>query len=275
MKKPFDFLLSDKEPFLYIERARISKVGGNLVYEDKAGVKQVPVAAVASIFMGPGTSITRDASELCAQHDCYIVMSNGYCNIHSIWHTGRYSSPEWLAKQAKIFSTPKLKLTAAKLLVSNKLCRSGQILQSRQVSKAKTIEEILGIEAAAARAKYKELASGNSFKREFINGGVNGNISLLNNMLYNYITLIILHLGLSPSMGFVHGTTRRGGLVFDIADIFKYEMCLLPSFLNKDKTGKQLMFDLSQKIKQGRHAFTKEVIAKIKEVLEIASSSKT
>lgn len=271
MKKEFDFLATDKEPFVFIEYAYLRKKNDNLVSVNKDGVEEIiPVASVMAIFMGAGTSITHDAARLCAENDCYIVIANGGANAHSIWHSGRWASPERFLKQAEIFGNPKKKLKAAKIILKHKLLKNNQADRVKIASKAVTIQELMGIEAAAAKQKYREMAEsrGIEFTRDRTKiEGTNGRVSLLSNLLYHYMTVACYVYGANPSLGFIHGTTRRGGLAFDLADIFKHDLVLVPSFDGEGKSSKELMHTMTKQLKSGRCAILKETFAIIDEIL--------
>lgn len=271
MKKEFDFLATDKEPFLYLEHCFLKKKDSNLVSVDIYGHEEIiPVALVLSLFMGPGTSITHDAARVCAENDCYISIVNGGTNVHSIWHSGRWHSPEKIVKQVKVFSSPSRKLFAAKKILKRKLINSHQEQIANHLKHATSLEELMGIEAAAAKSQYRLLAEneGFSFKRDHSSiEGVNGKISLLCNVLYHYMTIACVVYGVDPSLGFLHGSTRRGGLSFDLADVFKHELVLVPSFTSKEDNSRLLMLDLSQKLKQNRSSVLKETFEIIEEVI--------
>lgn len=118
-------------------------------------IESIPAASVSVLILGEGTSITSDAARFCAKHDCYIAYARGGLNIHSVWHTGRYQSPEKLAKQAIVFSNPELKLKAAKLLLAKKLSRENAPVSFLDTLTSLTsINEILSLEANWARSFY-------------------------------------------------------------------------------------------------------------------------
>lgn len=271
MKKPFDFLASDKNPIHYTEYAYVKQKNGLLVSVDKGGEEEIiPAASTLCLFMGPGTSITHDAARLCAENDCYVAVVNGGCNAHSIWHAGRWPSPERFVKQALVVSNPKKKLKAAKTILKHKFIKNNQESYVKFLKHAKTIEEIMGIEAAAAKSKYKELAEARNidFRRDRSEiEGVNGRVSLLSNALYHYMTVLCHVYGVNPSMGFLHGTTRRGGLSFDLADIFKHDLVLVPAFDSEVLSSKDLLRGMAAQLKNGRSGVLKETFSIIDEVL--------
>ena len=74
---PFNTLISDREPFLLVEQARISVSGNSVVVKRKDGISNVPVSSIHCLMLGAGTSITSDAAAMCAKHNCYIAFVRG------------------------------------------------------------------------------------------------------------------------------------------------------------------------------------------------------
>lgn len=271
MKKPFDLLLTDKEPFLVIEKGNLIKKDGLLVCKRSSGDEIIPVASLAALFLGNGTTISHDAARMCAENDCFVVIANAEFNAHSVWHAGRYSNPENLCKQAIIFNNKRLRLRAAKYMGCQKAIRCGREDIARQIRSASDVYEILGIEAALTKSLYRRLSGSRDFKREFVKEGINGRISLLNSMIYNFCTVVCLTYGISPSLGFLHGTRTRGGFIFDLADVFKYELSLIPAF-SEEEDSRDAMRRLSGRLRADRCAIVKDMIKTIEGVLSIANS---
>jgi len=245
---------------------------GNLlsVRSDKK-VDVIPVANLAVLVLGPGTSISGDAARLCAKHDCYVSFARGGFNIHSVWHTGRYQDPQPLLRQALLFSDPIKKLEVAKKLTKIRVKKEGGAQKElERIESFSELSNLLSFEGLWAKQKYKDLACefSTKFKRDQNSiEGVNGKLSLLNNLLYSYVTTIILSMGLSPSMGFVHGSTRRGGLTFDVADIFKMELVMIPAFMHPGISNQAAMHNLSRKLKSKRSRISKEIISIISDII--------
>lgn len=256
MKKEFDFLASDKEPFFYVEYGKIKQHRGLVYLHKSTGEKEsIPIASIMSIFMGPGTSITHDAARLCAEQDCYISIVNGGSNVHSIWHAGRWAKPDNLTRQVLAFSNPKKKLQVAKKLLEQKFKSTGQVGFISDIKNVDTSASLLSLEAVAAKRNYRNLAEerGISFTRDRKSiEGVNGRVSLLSNLVYHYMTTVCYIYGYNPSLGFLHGLTRRGGLAFDLADTVKQDLVLIPSFDGEGKDPKTLMYNLSEQLKRKR-----------------------
>lgn len=268
MKMPFDTLITDREPLVFLERSKISVSGNHVISVDKDGSFNVPVSSIHCLMLGNGTSITSDATALCAKHNCYVSFVKGGLNTHSVWHCGRYSNPKNLVNQVKNHSDPIKRLEIAKKLIKLRLdyldFPYNRMINIESINEAKSVEILLGIEGSFARKTYAQFinTTGTSFKREQESRiGTNSSLTIANNALYNFIATIVISLGLSPSIGFIHGQSRRGGLVFDLADIFKHPLYFEEVFSNKYDKHSELMRFISKKLSDRRHFWTKRIIA--------------
>ncbi|QRX80825.1 type I-F CRISPR-associated endonuclease Cas1f [Glaciimonas sp. PAMC28666] len=99
------------------------------------------------------------------------------------------------------------------------------------VQRAQTTDEMLSAEAVWSRMLYARLRSAfeaNGFKRESGKRGkgspeerINSFLDHGNYIAYGYAAVAIYALGISFALPVLHGKTRRGALVFDVADLFK------------------------------------------------------
>ncbi|HEY5236254.1 MAG TPA: CRISPR-associated endonuclease Cas1, partial [Rhabdochlamydiaceae bacterium] len=256
MKIPFDTLITDREPLILIERSKIEVSGSHVVSRDKEGSFNVPISSIHCLLLGNGISITAEAASLCAKHNCYIAFVKGGLNAHSIWHAGRYPDPKPLVKQVRNHYDPVKRLRIAKNLMSLRVNYIGNPfnlnLSIEEIENSYSVEQLLGKEGSFARKNYAQLAAkyGRTFKREQDSkNGLNSSITVANNALYNFIATILISKGLSPSIGFLHGQSRRGGLVFDIADVFKHPLYFEEVFSGEyDGNTAKLMRFISNKL---------------------------
>ena len=121
----------------------------------------------------------------------------------------------------------------------------------KDIENAKNAEALLLIEARWARTLYALLAQG--FKIEFsrkegerkndtLADIVNGYLDHGNYIAYGYASVALCGMGISFSLPLLHGKTRRGALVFDIADLIK-DACVMPlAFLSAKRGDNQKDF---------------------------------
>ena len=269
-KKPFDLLVSDKSPIEYVERSTIRVDDGCLVAYSvcpttgESITRQIPCASTALLFLGPGVSISSDAARMAALHDMHVGFVRGGSNVHSVWMCGRWKDPRRVVSQCMRYNSPQERIRIARTLVGYRLRREGADSETITRSKeAISIEELLGIEASWAKKLYRSVADETQqiFKRDLkSHKGVNGALSLLNNALYSIVTMVIIQCGLSPSVGFVHGQSRRGGLSFDLADLYKKNLTIIPAFRGHHLGHQYLMQNFSESLRHGYSSAVREMI---------------
>ena len=99
------------------------------------------------------------------------------------------------------------------------------------VQRAETTDAMLAAEAVWSRMLYARLRSAfavDDFKREGGKRSKGSSADVVNSFLdhgnyiaYGYAAVAIYALGISFALPVLHGKTRRGALVFDVADLFK------------------------------------------------------
>lgn len=113
---------------------------------------------------------------------------------------------------------------------------------SQSVMAAQSTEELLGLEGARCKMLYKAFseANGISFVRDQQDhSGVNGQLNQGNYLAYGLAAGVLHTLGISFAFPLLHGKTRRGGLVFDIADVIKDAMVLPISFALRESSSSE------------------------------------
>lgn len=264
MKKIYDFLLTDKEPFIYVEKTKIIMKDGFLtLLAGEDGKKILAPASHMILMLGAGTSITQDAAIFCAQHDLHISFVRGGSNIHSFFMEGRYQDPERLICQFNNQKNYKLEIAKKLMHIRFQLLGENNI---EDINNTKSVDELTLYEARWAKSTYKKFCLKykiSNFRRDFNSTDVvNVRLNLLNNILYSLCSAIILSCHLSPSLAFIHGFSRRGGLAFDLADLIKTNTTVEISFsmVNDEKNNRQLMYYLMSKLKEKNNYLFKLLI---------------
>ena len=262
-KKPYDFLVSEKEPLLYLEASILRMDDGFLtVLSGKEGSGTISPSGVLVLMLGAGTSITQEAAIFAAQNDMHLAFAKGRCNVHSMFMSGRYQDPLTICHQVRLIDTQKLGV--AKELLRLRLKRNSTPQTSIDEAMSQIdLAALVAWEGRWAKTIYREFAlrTKTNFSRNF--GGddsVNVKLNILNNALYSVCTAICLSCGLHPSVGFLHGYTRRGGLAFDLADIFKTELTMTPAFDANIKGARDSMYALAKALKKDNFEIVKRMI---------------
>lgn len=267
MHTDYDFLITDREPIVYIEHAKVMCKDGSLVAFKKDGTRKViPAESTMLLMLGAGTSISQAAAIFSAHSNLYLCFARGGSYVHSIWQGGRWQDPKKIVRQVLLHNNEAERLRIAKKILFLKLVKHKVNYEEiKKIDNLSKISQVLSFEGVQAKKTYDNLAklnNINNFRRDKeTKEGVNSIVTLLSNALYSYCTAIIIQFGFHPSVGFIHGKTRRGGLAFDMADIFKYDLCLKPAFeIKNNNNSKELIMDFSNKLKIENFRIIKEMI---------------
>lgn len=260
-------LPSHKNQVHYLEHTKIVKIDEKIAYTKDIKAKEfyfaIPYANTSVILLGPGTSITQSAMHHLASEGVMIAFTGGegfpifagslseyrpteYCQK---W-INNWQNYDWRIKIAKQFQAKRVSLVNqvwSKIVdnyeeieievneVGNKFIEGLKIAQSK--------ESILGYEANYAKSLYRILSNHYNikFKRQpqLKTSSVNELIDSHNYYAYGIAAGSLWVLGIPHAFPVLHGDTRRGALVFDVADIIK-DAFLLPvafrsSFNNIEK----------------------------------------
>ncbi len=222
--------ISDRVSFIYVEHAKISRVDSAITVFDSRGTVKIPVAMIGVLLLGPGTDITHRAVELIGDTGTSIVWV-GERGVRNYAHGRALShSTKFLEKQAKLVSNKRSRLDVARKMYQIRF-------PNEDVSKF-TMQQLRGREGARIRKAYRTLAkkynvewTGREYNVDDFEAGtpINKALSVSNVALYGLVHSIIVALGLSPGLGFVH-TGHDLSFVYDIADLYKVDVTMPISF---------------------------------------------
>ena len=222
--------ISDRVSFIYVEHAKINREDSAIIFLDSRGIVKIPCAMIGVLLLGPGTDISHRAVELIGDTGCSMVWvgENGvrqYAHGRSLTHSSKY-----LEKQAKLVSNIRSRASVARKMYQMRF-------PGEDVSNL-TIQQLRGKEGTRVRKVYKT----NSIKHNIEWSGrvydpndfeksnqVNKALSVANVALYGLVHSIIVALGISPGLGFVH-KGHDLAFVYDIADLYKAEITIPISF---------------------------------------------
>ena len=217
----------------------------------------IPERNTAFLLLGKGTSITDAAMRrlaasqvvvgfcgsggsplLGAVDPVFLVPQSEYrpTQYMQMW-SARWFQEEKRLELARHFLKERVRLAAEAWENNAHLARLGitipEELRQRffsELDSAEGTQELLLVEARWARQLYAELARGHGFpfKREegrrassSLADICNGFLDHGNYIAYGYASVVLCGLGISFAMPVLHGKTRRGALVFDLADLIK------------------------------------------------------
>lgn len=231
--------ISDRVSFIYVEHAKINRIDSAITVSDYRGLVNIPVSLIGVLMLGPGTDISHRAMEILGDVGTSVIWVGErgvryYAHGRSLAHSTRF-----LEKQAKLVSNKRTRLTVARKKYAMRF-------EGEDVSNL-TMQQLRGREGSRIRKVYRDYSKKFNVKWEkrdykvddYEDGDpVNQALSALNVSLYGVCHSVIVALGMSPGLGFVH-TGHDKSFVYDIADLYKAEITI------------PLAFELASKYKEG------------------------
>lgn len=222
--------IGDRVSFIYLEHAKIHRQDSAITVSDSRGTVRIPVAMIGVLLLGPGTDISHRAVELIGDTGTGMVWVGErgvryYAHGRALAHSTRF-----LEKQAALVSNTRSRLTVARKMYQMRF-------PDEDVSKL-TMQQLRGREGARVRNVYRRQAKAKNIPWDgrvydpdnYDNATpVNQALSAANVALYGVAHSIIVALGCSPGLGFIH-TGHDKAFVYDIADLYKAELTIPIAF---------------------------------------------
>lgn len=222
--------IGDRVSFIYIEHAKVNRTDSSISVYDSRGVVTIPIAMLGVLMLGPGTDVSHRAMELLGDTGTSVIWVGergvrNYAHGRALAHTTKF-----LERQAKLVTNTRTRLSVARKMYQMRFIRE-------DVSSL-TMQQLRGREGARVRKVYNTLSKETGvewIKREydvenFKDGSViNQALSAANVALYGLVYSVIVALGISPGLGFVH-TGHDLSFVYDIADLYKADITIPIAF---------------------------------------------
>lgn len=222
--------VEDRVTFLHLERCTVSRDSNAITATDQNGTVHVPAAALNCLLLGPGTRVTHHAMMLLAG-----------CGVSIVWvgeHGVRYyahgsplaQSTRLLEAQAAAVSNTRTRLRVARNMYAMRF--------PDEVVDGLTMQQLRGREGARVRALYRQHAArtGVEWRRRDYDPNaftdadpINQALSAAHSCLYGVVHAVVVSLGCSPGLGFVH-TGHSRAFVHDMADLYKAEATIPLAF---------------------------------------------
>jgi CRISPR-associated protein Cas1 len=222
--------IGERISFLYLERCLISRQDSAVTVTDVRGTVHVPAATVAVLMLGPGTNVSHRAMELLGDAGASTIWVGErgvryYANGRPLTHASRL-----LVAQAALVSNTRLKLAVARGMYQMRF-------PGENVS-GFTMQQLRGREGARIRSVYRKISRETGVEwhgREYdpddfdASTPVNMALSAAHACLYGIAHSVIVAMGCSPGLGFIHVGHDRS-FVYDIADLYKAETTIPIAF---------------------------------------------
>lgn len=263
-------LHSKRANLYYLEHCRVMQKDGRVLYLTEAKKDNlyfnIPIANTTVILLGTGTSITQAAVRMLAQAGVLIGFCGGggtplYMGNEIEWLTpqSEYRPTEYLQGWLSFWFDDEQRLQAAKTLQHARIDYLRQVWRKdrelvlagfdagdpviadalnacdAQIATATKTTYLLATEANLTKQLYKFAARQNNmtdFVREReATDSANSFLNHGNYLAYGLAASTLWVLGIPHSFAVMHGKTRRGALVFDVADLVKDAVVLPWAFI--------------------------------------------
>ena len=220
----------DRMTFLYLEHCTLGRADGAITVTNDNGVVHIPAAAISVLLLGPGTRVTHRAMELM-----------GDTGVGAVWvgeHGVRYyahgrpltTHSRILMRQAELVTNSRKHLDVVRKMYQMRF-------PDEDVS-TKTLQQLRGREGSRVRMVYRNASkstgvpwNGRQYRPDDFASSepVNQALSAAHACLYGLAHAVIVSLGCSPALGFVH-VGHECSFVYDIADLYKAEVTIPIAF---------------------------------------------
>ncbi|GAB6068942.1 type I-F CRISPR-associated endonuclease Cas1f [Thiomicrorhabdus hydrogeniphila] len=267
-------LHSKRANIYYLEKCRVMQKDGRVLYltEDKVEKQywNIPIANTTVILLGTGTSITQAAVRMLASAGVLIGFSGSggtpliaATEVEWLSPQSEYRPTEYLQGWMQFWFDDSKRLAVAKqfqharLSFLQRVWGNNRDLQnagfylddidiqkaieqfSSQIDSRETVQDLLSLEARFTKQLYKIAANRTqlkSFTRE--HDGIDTANAFLNHgnyLAYGLAATTLWVIGIPHGFAVMHGKTRRGALVFDVADLVKDSLILPLAFISANQ----------------------------------------
>ena len=263
-------LHSKRANIFYLEKCRVMQKSGRVLYltEEKKDKQywNIPIANTTCLLLGTGTSITQAAMRMLASAGVLVGFSGGGATPLIAANEIEWLSPQseyrpteyvqgWMSwwfddeqrlKVAKQFQQLRIEylqrvwggdkdLKAEGFHIDDTDTERAIHSFSAQIEKSVNVTELLLVEARLTKTLYKIAANrtqAQGFTRDYNNSNdANAFLNHGNYLAYGLAATTLWVLGIPHGFAVFHGKTRRGALVFDVADLIKDSLILPWAFI--------------------------------------------
>lgn len=222
--------VEDSATYLYIEHAIIEQDDSSIVAIMRNKRVSIPVKSISVLLLGPGTSVTHAAIQNMSLNGLFVVWCGESMRKFYAYGHGETRNTERLLHQVLMYSDKDRHLEVVRRMYD---VRFPDVDFSQ-----KTLRQMRGAEGIRVREAYKSASvrfgvqwRGRKYDPKIKDYGdaINKALTLGNDLLYSICESVIVALGYSSAIGFIH-TGHVQSFVFDIADLYKVEMVVPACF---------------------------------------------
>lgn len=263
----------DRYPLLYFEHGRIEVDDSSVKWVGaNRDIYSIPVATIATILLGPGTTVTHEAVKAISSSNTTICwVGDDSLRFYASGMTPTADTRN-LLRQIRFATDPETRLTVAKRLFSERF--------PNESLDGKSLQTLMGMEGVRVRALYASKAEEYGVPwngRRYIPGKievsdkVNRYLTHANSLLYAVITSSVIAHGYDPRIGFIHSGSPLP-FIYDLSDLYKEILTIDLAFMLASKeekitnarlveefTKRAVDFDLLSKLSQDLEEIFKDL----------------
>lgn len=272
-------LHSKRANIYYLEQCRIMQKDGRVLYltadKNENRYWNIPIANTTVLLLGTGTSVTQAAMRMLASAGVLVGFCGGggtpllmASEVEWLTPQSEYRPTEYMQGWMRFWFDDNKRLQAAKQFQRARIGFLQQVWNKDRdlnaegfygddadisgalgsfhckIGEAASVEELFQTEAQLTKLLYKIAASRTkhaNFVREREAGDcANAFLNHGNYLAYGLAATTLWVLGIPHGFAVMHGKTRRGALVFDVADLIKDALILPWAFISsKEQTTEQ------------------------------------
>ena len=222
--------IKERISFVYLERCVVNREDSAITVWDARGIVHVPAAAISVILLGPGTKVTHRAMELIGDTGTSVIWVGEYGVRYYAHGRPLTHSSQLLTAQAASVSNVRTRAAVARRMYALRF-------PGEDISQL-TIQQLRGREGSRIRSVYRRFSKetgvpwhGREYDPDDYESStpINKALSAAHACLYGVVHSVIVALGCSPGLGFVH-TGHERSFVYDIADLYKAEITIPIAF---------------------------------------------
>lgn len=269
-------LFTHKTELLYLEHARVYQEDGRVLYaqhnERSPQRFNFPFRNAQVLALGTGTSITNRAARLLAEEGVVLVFTGGEGTPYVMTGNLDYHPNEYAQGFIRRWMAPGGQLEMAKQLLrlrfdftaaqgpGHPVSESALEHYREKVEGASSVQVLLGVEGdevknTVYRSCSQHYLGDNTFRRSGAasrsedHANINERLNQGNNLAYAMAAGALWHMGVPAFFPLIHGQTRNGGLIFDIADLIKDGVVAPWAFEMRDAQLTEAMGELRYRLK--------------------------
>ena len=263
-------LHSKRANIYYVEKCRVMQKDGRVLYltEEKSEKQywNIPIANTTCILLGTGTSITQAAVRMLASAGVLIGFSGSggtpliaANEVEWLSPQSEYRPTEYIQGWMKFWFDDNKRLQVAKVFQQyrieylQKIWSKDRDLKvegfnaddtdiqqalnnfSDRIKQSPNVTDLLLTEAQLTKTLYK-IAANRTKQKDFVRNfdtvdDANAFLNHGNYLAYGLAATTLWVLGIPHGFAVMHGKTRRGALVFDVADLIKDTLILPWAFI--------------------------------------------